>query len=35
MEMRRFGRTLPDEVEYKVVEPKVEAPAEDATKGQN
>ncbi len=35
MEMRRFGRTLPDEVEYKVVEPKVEAPAEDASKGQN
>jgi cell division protein FtsB len=30
MEMRRFGRTLPDEVEYKVTEPKVEAPPEDA-----
>jgi hypothetical protein len=29
MEMRRFGRTLPDEVEYKVAEPKVESPAED------
>ena len=29
MEMRRFGRTLPDEVEYKVAEPKVDAPAED------
>ena len=30
MEMRRFGRTLPDEVEYKVAEPKVDAPPEDA-----
>lgn len=30
MEMRRFGRTLPDEVEYKVEEPKVESPDEDA-----
>ena len=30
LEMRRFGRTLPDEVEYKVTEPKVDAPAEDA-----
>ena len=29
MEMRRFGRTLPDEVEYKVAEPKVDASAED------
>jgi len=29
MEMRRFGRTLPGEVEYKVAEPKVDAPAED------
>ena len=29
MEMRRFGRTRPDEVEYKVTEPDVEAPAED------
>jgi hypothetical protein len=35
MEMRRFGRTLPDEVEYKVVEPKMEAPAEDTGHGQN
>ena len=35
MEMRRFGRTLPDEVEYKVTEPKVEAPAEDADHGKN
>jgi len=33
MEMRRFG--LPDEVEYKVTEPKVEAPAEDADHGKN
>ncbi len=31
MEMRRFGRTMPDEVEYKVTEPKVDAPAEDGT----
>ncbi|MBL8242506.1 MAG: hypothetical protein JNM66_34085 [Bryobacterales bacterium] len=31
MEMRRFGRTLPGEVEYKVAEPKVDAPAEDET----
>ena len=30
MEMRRFGRTLPDEVEYKVAEPNVAAPAEDS-----
>lgn len=30
MEMRRFGRTMPDEVEYKVAEPKVETPPEDA-----
>lgn len=30
MEMRRFGRTRPDEVEYKVAEPKVDAPADDA-----
>lgn len=29
LEMRRFGRTLPGEVEYKVAEPKVDAPAED------
>ena len=29
LEMRRFGRTMPDEVEYKVAEPKVESPAED------
>ena len=29
MEMRRFGRTMPDEVEYKVAEPKVESPIED------
>jgi len=35
MEMRRFGRTLPDEVEYKVEEPKVEAPAEDAATTEN
>lgn len=35
MEMRRFGRTLPDEVEYKVTEPKVDAPAEDSATGQN
>ena len=35
MEMRRFGRTLPDEVEYKVAEPKVDAPAEDAAIGLN
>lgn len=30
MEMRRFGRTLPDEVEFKVAEPKVTTPEEDA-----
>ena len=30
LEMRRFGRTLPDEVEYKVTEPKVDSPADDA-----
>ena len=35
MEMRRFGRTLPDEVEYKVAEPKVDEPAEDAALGPN
>ena len=35
MEMRRFGRTLPDEVEYKVAEPKVDAPAEDEGLGPN
>lgn len=35
MEMRRFGRTLPDEVEYKVTEPKVDAPPEDAELGPN
>ena len=35
MEMRRFGRTLPDEVEYKVAEPKVDAPAEDDAIGRN
>ena len=35
MEMRRFGRTLPDEVEYKVAEPKVDAPAEDGAIGLN
>ena len=35
MEMRRFGRTLPDEVEYKVTEPKVESPAEDEEKAPN
>ena len=35
MEMRRFGRTLPDEVEYKVAEPKVDAPAEDESLGPN
>jgi hypothetical protein len=29
MEMRRFGRTLPGEVEYKVAEPKVEPSIED------
>lgn len=29
MEMRRFGRTLPDEVEYKVVEPKLDETAPD------
>ena len=29
MEMRRYGRTLPGEVEYKVTEPKMEAPEED------
>ena len=33
IEMRRFGRTLPGEVEYKVTEPKVDEPAEDATEG--
>jgi cell division protein FtsB len=33
MEMRRYGRTLPDEVEYKVAEPKVDEPAEDASDG--
>lgn len=33
MEMRRFGRTLPDEVEYKVEEPKVDAPVEDEALG--
>ena len=35
MEMRRFGRTLPGEVEYKVAEPKVDAPAEDEALGPN
>ncbi len=30
LEMRRFGRTLPDEVEYKVAEPDVAAPPEDS-----
>lgn len=35
IEMRRFGRTLPDEVEYRVTEPKVEAPAEDGTVAPN
>lgn len=29
MEMRRFGRTLPGEIEYKVAEPDVQSPAED------
>lgn len=29
MEMRRFGRTLPGEIEYKVTEPEVQSPAED------
>ncbi|MFN0100740.1 MAG: hypothetical protein ACKV2U_01490 [Bryobacteraceae bacterium] len=35
MEMRRFGRTLPDEVEYKVAEPNVGAPPEDGEGGRN
>ena len=30
MEMRRYGRTLPGEVEYKVAEPKMAAPEEDS-----
>jgi len=29
MEMRRFGRTMPGEIEYKVTEPNVQSPAED------
>lgn len=29
LEMRRFGRTMPGEVEYKVSEPKVDSPSED------
>lgn len=29
MEMRRFGRTLPGEIEYKVTEPEIQSPAED------
>ena len=29
MEMRRFGRTLPGEIEYKVAEPQVQSPPED------
>jgi len=29
MEMRRFGRTLPGEIEYKVTEPDVPSPDED------
>ena len=33
LEMRRFGRTLPDEVEYKVPEPKVDEPADEAEPG--
>lgn len=35
MEMRRFGRTLPDETQYKVKEPDVPAPPEDAAKSGN
>lgn len=35
MEMRRFGRTLPGEVEYKVPEPEVAAPPEDSANGLN
>ena len=29
MEMRRFGRTLPGEIEYKVAEPDIPSPPED------
>jgi Tfp pilus assembly protein PilO len=33
MEMRRFGRTLPGEIEYKVAEPDVPSPDEDPKSG--
>lgn len=35
IEMHKYGRTREDEVEYKVTEPTVEAPAEDTGTGKN